>query len=255
MQWTGAALLPSDLELGTVASGRARFAAIDATLTEERTWRALRKSADDFLIRECGLAVRRHAALGLTAAAGESPEAFRARCRVAAEARAADEVGALEGRAAKRRAQMEERLRREKSELARDTAVRDARAQEEKLSWVRTAGEAIISLAGGSRSRGVLGKIGSGVARSATQRRMRAGAEHEVAESEQCIAALEAELQRLDDETAGDRKEVMARARSLADEIEVQELRPQKSTLTIETMGILWAPAALAGRLVSARVG
>jgi hypothetical protein len=108
------------------------------------------------------------------------------------------------------------------------------------------------SLAGGKRSRTARGKIGAGVCRSATQRRMRQGADLEVEDTGAEVAKLEADLRALDAEVEREREAVRARA-AIDDRVETISIAPQRSTMTIEAMGVLWAPADLAGALVSPR--
>ena len=183
------------------------------------------------------VAVLANTELGLSAAPGESREAFRDRCLEVADRADDARQERVRGRFEKRMDTVRRRLEREQDELERDRAQLASRKAEEKLSVV----EGLFSVLLGSRSvRSAAGKATSRFRSAATKRRMTQRAEGSVVESENEIERLAVELDDLADEMQEEIDRIAAESEEAADRLETVEIRPYKTRITVRSVRLVW---------------
>jgi hypothetical protein len=210
------------------------YALPEPSLDKAEFFKASEKSIEEHLYANLVLTLFRNAALKLYSRAGETEDAFRARCLEAAEERADAEAEKLRTRyetklktAEARASQAERRVR----ELEVDTSQR---RQQELISG---AGEVLSMFLGGRRRTRSLSGIASRRSQTRrTQERLRS-AEEKLEEYEQAILDLE-------DELSQELEEIWAKWRDTAEELESFEVGLEKSDIHLEDLILFWAPVA-----------
>ncbi|MGE5234863.1 MAG: ATP-binding protein [Acidobacteriota bacterium] len=185
-----------------------------------------------------------HRGLGLVQGAGEGAEAFRARCQAAAPAGTPKER-ALRDKYEKKLRALDDKLAKERLDLARDEQDLAARDQQEKLTLATGVGETLLSglgaLLGGRRGIGGAVRRGASTARQVSEKqRMKERARAEVDESQQTIAALEAEKQRV----AAELETALAALRQGPDGggEETLRLTPARKDIAVRRVALAWLP-------------
>jgi hypothetical protein len=187
-----------------------------------------------------------HRGLRLVQDAGETAEAFRARCQTAAPAGGPKEL-ALRKKYEDKMRRLDDRLAKERLELSRDEQDLAARETQEKLTLATGVGETLLSglgaLLGGRRSVGGAVRRGASTARQvAEKQRMKARAVAEVQESEQTIATLESERAQLAAEL--DEELAALKQGGGGDGVETVRLTPARKDITVRRVAVAWLPEA-----------
>jgi hypothetical protein len=216
------------------APGEGAFLLPDAPVGETSYWKDLAGALRDHLVRELSITVWRNAELSLYSRVGENEEEFRTRCREAAEDAADADLVKLKDRYAGRidrvRGQISKADRRV-AELEADVA---ARKQQEVVSGV---GDVLGSLLGGKSKSAAIRRAAN--RRSQTQRTSADldTAHHRLAEEQQELADLEAEL-------ADELAEIVGAWEAKAEEIEPVEVGLESSDVEVADLKLVWVPVA-----------
>jgi hypothetical protein len=214
------------------APGEPVYALPEPSLEKAEFFKASEKAIKEHLYASLSLTLFRNPALKLYSRAGETEDAFRARCLEAAEERADTEAEKLRTRyeaklktAEGRVAQAERRVR----ELEVDTSQR---RQQELISG---AGEVLSMFLGGRRRTRSLSGIASRRSQTRrTQERLRS-AEEKLEDYEEAILELE-------DELSEELEEIWAKWRDTAEELESFEVGLEKTDIHLEDLILFWAP-------------
>jgi len=209
----------------------------------------LAKAEEDFA-REAdsrAIEVLAHRALRLVQEDGEDREAFLARCRAAARGTARGEEEKLLARFEQQVRRLEERSARERQKLEEARADLAARERQKQLTVASGVGDALLTglgalLGGRRRSLGTVARRGASAARQAAEKeRLVERARLEVEESEQALAALETERQRLEAELAAARAAQVAEAEeAVARGVEVLRLVPARKDIAVRRLALAW---------------
>ncbi len=189
------------------------------------------KSFSEYLYRAVRLSVWYSPALKLYGKAGETRRDFRVRCEQEARARRDAEAAGARAAIEKKMEQLQEKLRREKRELAADQAELEARKREELLS----VGESALGLLTGRRSSRMLST-------ASRKRRLTQQAEAEVKESEAAIADLEEQLKELAARWEEQVEAINERWAAVLEEIEQVEVAPRRQDVVVDFCGLAWVP-------------
>ncbi len=224
--------LPADSAMDPAPAPNARFALLEAPLTEARTLTALQKDFLDWVYRSSRLKVRANEALGLYATPDVSQAEFMKACAEAArqgrDAALAKATAAID----KQIKTLQDRLAREERELSMDQAELSQRKVEE----IGTAAESVISLLGGRRS------VGRKLSTSLTKRRLTEQAKADVEESIQAIAQYKQQLALLEQQRQQALAEASANWGDVVNDITEISLAPKKTDIFLERFGVAWVP-------------
>jgi hypothetical protein len=197
--------------------------------------KSIGKDLSDWLYYNSRLPIAVHPELGLAQEPGEAERAFKIRLKQAAREQRDAEVDALEDKYADRLDRLEDKLRKKERELASDEADHQARKQEELLG----AGETIVGMFVGRRRRSL--------STVASKRRMTRKAKleleetmDEIADAQEDIAELEAELKEATDE-------IVQRWENALDDVTTQELKPRRTDVDVQMTAVAWLPSWLIG--------
>ncbi|NLS77797.1 MAG: hypothetical protein GXY76_11110 [Chloroflexi bacterium] len=209
----------------------ALFADLPAGLGQARTLTALGKALGDYIYREKALELPWNPKLKLYAQVDESEEAFAGRCKEAAQKQREAQADKIKASYDTKIDRIQDQIKREERELAQDEADHAARKRDEALN----IGESVLNLVMGRRSSRV-------VSSASTKRRLTAQAAADVKESEETIAELTEELAKLKQQMLDDLAALDIETAELIDARESFVIKPRRTDVKIELMGIGWVP-------------
>jgi hypothetical protein len=210
----------------------ARYAALEAPLSDSAALRSLQADFEDWVYREAAIPVKVNEDLGLYAGPGVSEADFRKQCIEAAEDEQEKEVDKLEAAYEKKIKSLQDKLTKEQRELREDEQELARRKQNEYASY----GETLLSWFGGRRR---------SVSSSLSKRDMRARAEEDVEESIEAIKDLEEDLAELHQEMEAELLAIEERWTAVALDISETQLTPYKKDIKTDFFGIAWSPSYL----------
>lgn len=211
----------------------ARFEMLDAPLTDARTMKALEAQFVDWVYRNAAIAVRANEKLKVFAGPDVDDAEFERLCAAAADDQMDAELDRVRDRYEAKMKSIQDKLAREERELAQDQAEYNQRKQEE---WMKHA-ETFF---------GILGKRRRSLSSSLSKRRMTATAKSDIEESEQAIAAFQAQLADLKAEMEAELDEIEAKWAQVAAEASEIKLSPKKTDVRAALFGVAWFPYYLA---------
>jgi hypothetical protein len=225
-----------DRDLRTEPPAGATYRVTDVPLATKAWFRDAEKALVDHLYRSRTTHVLRNPALRLAARAGESAEEFAARCQAAADEGADQAQVKLQQRYEARIAKARTAL-----DTAADRVEQAQAAQQTRRSSeiVEGAGSLLGAVLGGRRSARTMardmGRVLTGRSRSGEAAQRVETARNRVAEREQALADLEADLARdltvIDDEW-----------RAKAAEVETVDVPLEKSDIRVTALSLVWVP-------------
>jgi hypothetical protein len=163
---------------------------------------------------------------------GEDERAFKIRLQQVAREQRDAEVDKLAAKVETKLDSLREKLRREEIELQKDQSAYDARKQQEMLS----AGDSLLSLFGGRK------RITSALGSASQKRQMTERAKQEVQESQETIAQLNQDIADLQAELDQLSQEAATRWNDAMDQIEPYPVRPRKSDVDVQRLAVAWSP-------------
>jgi hypothetical protein len=229
--------------LGGQAPAGARLAPLPAGATA-----SLGAAARDFAgeMDSRAVEVAWHRTLKLAQEAGEPLSMFEERCRQAAPGGAGKDAEVRRRYEDKLR-KLDEKLERERLELADDEREASARSREKTIAVASGIGAAVLGALFGRR--GGLGSLARGGASTAraysTKDRMAERAEADVEESRQTIEQLEAEKQRLSEQM--EQELATLQQTGAGSGIEKLQLTPARKDITVRRVALGWLPGGGAG--------
>lgn len=207
----------------------ARFAAIEAPLSDGKLVRALQSDFGDWMYHNSEVAVRANESLGIFAGPGVSQAEFRRQCAEAARQKRDAEIKKVEDSFSKKLDTIQDRLKREERELSQDEAeLRDRRMEEYGTHF-----ENALSLLSSRRRR---------LSTSLTKRRLTEQAKSDVEESLAAIEEYERQITALQGEQENATQEINTKWGDLANTLTEISVRPYKKDILLEHFGIAWMP-------------
>jgi hypothetical protein len=190
----------------------------------------LRQDLDDHLYATATHEVAYHKGLKLYAETGESASEFAGRVMQAAKEARDAELDAVHARFQKKMDDLSKRLEKEQQEMEADKADYSGRVAEEALTGAST----VASFFGFGRRRTL--------SSMATKRRMTATAKADIAESEQAIARMQAEMTGLEAAYRKEADAVVAGWEAVAGDLDQLKLTPRRSDVDVHLTALAWAP-------------
>ncbi|MCI0519265.1 MAG: DUF87 domain-containing protein [Chloroflexi bacterium] len=231
LRWEEFAAPPFDLAmLESDPYPQASFDAPGAPLTDAKAMLSLQKDYLEWAYRAASVNVRANEALKLYAGPQITAAEFRAQCADAARQGRDAEVRKLEAKTQTRLNALEEKLAREKRELAADERQLSHRKSEETTAHLET----FAGLVGLGRKRSLSSSL--------SRRRMTAQAKAEIEESEQTIETLEKQLAALEAEKAAALEEINHRWGESANQVSEITVAAQRKDVVVELFGAAWSP-------------
>ncbi len=213
--------------------GEARFRVPDAPIGTKSFWTRLARDLRAHLVDRRTVTVYRNRELKLVSRVGETEDAFRARCRSAAEDRADADVAKLVDRYRRRIDAVKDKLRTAERRVRDLTVEVEARRSEELLSG---AGDLLGAILGGRRR-------SSALSRAAARRRQTRQLEQRLASAQERQQDLTADLAELEDELADEIEAIGARWQDAADQVEELTVPLEASDVRVEPPVLVWIPA------------
>ncbi len=228
-EWAISPLDPASFDSGPGPD--AQFAPLEAPLNDAKRLKAIEKDFQDYIYHGAGLKIPSNPALKIFATPGIAEAEFENQCNEAADEVAAVEIRKLEKKYKTKIKRINDRLTKEKRELAEDQADLGSRKVEE----LATLAENVFGLFSGSRS-------SRRISTSLTKRRMTSKAKADVEESEDVIEDFMQELDELRAELAQEVLEIHDRWDLVALEIEETVIAPYKKNIRVDLFGVAWTP-------------
>ncbi|MEM6368543.1 MAG: helicase HerA-like domain-containing protein [Myxococcota bacterium] len=228
----GRSLVLEDGILLTEAPTEGRWCPLPSWCDAPSEMRKLEKRGVDEVYRSESRGMFSNKALKLHGRAEESRDAFDERCRAEIDNRIAEEMVELKARFTKRADRLDDRLQSKTARLAELEGVAKSRQLEEAVN----VGATVLSLFGIGRKKSLS---------TAVSRRRQS------ARASQRVNALEAEIERLEEDAQALEQELEEAIEALRrdeeeklEETVVREVRLEKSDIQVLSFGILWLPTA-----------
>ena len=208
---------------------QARYATLEAPLSDGKTLRGLKTDFIDWIYRKMEVQVRANEALGVFASPESSQAEFRRLCADAAREKRDAEIKKVEASYDKKLDTIENRLMREERELRAD----EAELRERRMEEYGTHAENVLGLLSRRRRR---------LSTSLTKRRLTEQAKADVEESLQAIEEYERQINELEIEQAQALQEVNDKWADIADDMTEIPVRPYKKDILVDLFGVAWMP-------------
>ncbi len=240
INWDNAERLPlhqRDLSRKAERVGKGQgpfFASVPEAANSAREFKSIAKDLSDWLYYNSRLPLTVHKELGLFQKPGETERAFKIRLQQVARERRDAEVDKLEQKYETRIERLQNKLQREKRELAEDEADYEARKRDEMVG----IGESVLGFFMGRRSSRLL-------SRASSKRRMTTKAKLDIEESKEVIADLQKEIAELETELKEAADEIAARWSDALDDLDSDEITPRRTDVDVELSALAWLPSWL----------
>jgi hypothetical protein len=211
-------------------AGAAIYADLPPGLTDSKRMTQLRGELVDMLYNTARLKIPYSPSLDFYGKPDGDISEFRAQAQQLAREGRDKEADALAVKYEKAMDQIEDRIRRKERELSSEKKELADRKREEFF----TKGEAIVGL--------LKGRYAYTLSRTSRSHRMTRQTREELTESEQVIAELEDELDRLKARFEGEVKAITDKWARIAAETQEYTITPYKKDIQIELFGIGWQP-------------
>ncbi|MFM7199662.1 MAG: helicase HerA-like domain-containing protein [Myxococcota bacterium] len=208
---------------------RARYQPLPTWMDEEKELKKLAEHVVEELFRTETTGMFVHRGLKLYGRAGETREAFVARCRQAAEAAAELEMNKVSEKYKKELDRLQDRVERKQAELAEQEGVARSRQLDEAVTF----GTTLLSFFSGRKP---------AISKTMNKRAQTARAGARLSRVEQELADLQEEADALQARLDGALQEAFEKAQALAEQVEEQPVRLEKNDVQLRAFGILWVP-------------
>ncbi len=209
---------------------QARFASLEAPLTDQKLLTALQKDFTDWVYRTSKITVRSNQALGLYATPDVPQADFVKACAEAA--RTARETAMAKATAAidKQIASLNDKLNKEQRELEQDKSELEQRKREELVSGAET----VFSLLGGRSSRRISAAM--------SKHRMTEQSKGDVDESVDAITGYRQQLAQLEQTRQQALDEAGSKWGEAVNAITEIPVLPKKTDIYVNLFGVAWLP-------------
>jgi len=237
LNWDKATELESTLEdLDRQAYPGATFAPLPEAMTKVASYRSWGADFADWAFRTQTVETFKSTALKLTSSPGETEDEFRDRLERTAQTERAEETEKLRKKYASKKSTLEQRVLRAQQAIEREAEQAKGRKMQTAISF----GATVLSVLTGRKklSSGTLGKATTAmrdVGRSLDQHGDVKRAEESLAVLRQKMADLEAEEQEAI-------SALESKLDSNSEDLQVVLMRPRKSDVTVDSLGLVWMP-------------
>jgi hypothetical protein len=210
---------------------QARFASLEAPLSELKLVTAMQKDFLDWAFRSSQVTLQANEALNIYGGPEVSSAEFRQQCAAAARKQRDAEAKKVEDAYEKKIEAIQTKLEREEGELQQDQAELSGRTIEE----VGNVAETLIGLFGKRRS-------SRRISSAMTKRRMTSKASADVKESKEVIAGYKKEIEQLEKEKVQALEEIDQRWGEVASQVSEISVVPLKKDVLLDLFGVAWFP-------------
>jgi hypothetical protein len=225
--WLSGFIEPQTLDLDPVPL--ASFETLEAPFTDGKILRAMKTDFTDWIYHTIDVNIRANETLEIYAGPEISQAEFRRTCARRARDMLEQEKQKLEASYDKKIETIQNRLRREKRELAQDKEEHSQRRMEE----LGTHAENVL---------GVFSKRRRRLSTSLSKRRMTKTAKSRVEESEATIEDYDAQISDLRTEKTRAIETLKEKWVEISDDMEIIPIRPYKKDILVDLFGIAWMP-------------
>jgi hypothetical protein len=230
VRWEDYSASPVDVNhLDSQPDPRARFAALEAPLSDARTIKSLEKDFQDWAYRTSQVTVKANEDLKVYVGPEISQAEFRKMCADAARDERDKELRKVSDSYDRKIESIQNKLGREERELQED----ESELSQRKMEELGTHAENIFSLISGRRRR---------MSTSLTKRRMTAQAKADVEESLDAIDDFKKQIAALEKEKAQELQEVNSRWGEIANRVSEIPVTPYKKDVLVDLFGVAWLP-------------
>jgi hypothetical protein len=222
-----------DRDFLNAAEPNAVFGSVPESANAAKKLSALSGDFADYLFRNSGYSLFSNPALKAFSKPGEDERAFKIRCQQIAREQRDAEVDKLEAKYQTQIDRLQEKLRKEKTELEQDKADHSARKQQEALS----AGDSILGMFLGKRR-----SLGGSLSKASSRRQMTERAKLDIEESEAEIEKLNQEIAEIEQALQEASAEATERWNAAVEQVEQFQVRPRKSDVKVRQMAVAWTP-------------
>ena len=208
---------------------RARFAPLEAPLSDAKILGALQRDFLDWAYRSAQVTVRANERLKVYAGPEVSQAEFRTRCTEAARQAREAELKALEQTYATKLERLEQKISQEERELRED----ESELSQRKLEEFGTHAETLLGLFGGRKRR---------LSSSLSKRRMTSKAKADVEESLEAIEEYTKQKAEIEKELAQAQEEVNHKWSDIVEDVNEIKISPLKKDVLVELFGVAWFP-------------
>ncbi len=226
----------AEADLADASEEEAVFAPLPARAAQGKIYDDFKKSLAETLYRTKTMQLMRSPGTGELSHPGESERDFRIRIGQVLREQRDEEVAKIREKYAAREASLHDQIRR--AELARDAQSRQASTA--KLQTVISFGATILGAFLGRKtvSAGTIGRATT-TARGVTRSMKESG---DVGEAEGRIDVLQQRLDELAAEIKVQTDQIAARLDASTEQFESIDMRPKKSDIEVQYVGLAWAP-------------
>ena len=216
-------------QLGDRPDPQARFASLEAPLSDAKLVTAMEKDFIDWAFRKSSVTVRANEILKVFAGPDESDADFRRRCSEVAQDGRDAELKKVSDTFEKKIDVLMEKVKREERELDQDESELSQRKMEEYSKHA----ENIL---------GMFTRRRTNISSSMSKRRMAEKAAEDVKESRKAIADYQQQIEVLEKEKEAALQEVNQRWGELASQSKDLSVPPAKKDVLIDAFGVAWLP-------------
>ncbi|KAF0107877.1 MAG: hypothetical protein FD146_1508 [Anaerolineaceae bacterium] len=227
--------LPEAGQMDPAPDPQARFAALDAPLSDARLLAALQHDFTDWIYRTSKVTIRANQALGIFATPDVSQTEFMKACTDAAVQAREDEIAKATAAIDRQIKTLQDKISREERELRMDETELSQRKGEE----LATHAENVLGVFGGRKSTRRLSS-------SLTKRRMTEQAKEDVEESIAALNQYDAEMRQLEESRQQALDGAGAKWENAASDVTQVPLLPKKTDIYVQVFGVAWMPVYLA---------
>ena len=207
------------------------FRPIPSQFNTSEKIQAMGRSLPDYLLQTSRLKIYSHKDLGVTQKQGEDERAFAIRLRDAARERRDSEVQKIQDDYESKINKITNKIHILERTLQSNQEEANARKREEYIG----AGETVLGFFIGRRRT-------TGITTASRRRRMTDKAQNEVEETQERLTDLKKDVDELEAELRDAVDKVTHRWESVPDEVASIEIKPTRSDIKIDLLGLAWVP-------------
>ena len=231
---TNTNLVPDDLESTQEQGGS--FGELPAPANQVKNYKKWQKDFVTWIYRNHTLDILKCPALKIISDSGESERDFRLRIQQLTRETRDAKTEVLRKKYASKMARLEDRIRRAEQAVERE----EEQAKQQKFQTAISFGATILSAFLGRKtvSRSSMGKAASTIRGMSRSRKE----SQDIERAGENVEALKQQLADLETEFTQDAEDLAAQLQAQAETLETVTIRPKKSNITVELLGLSWVP-------------
>jgi len=227
-------LVPDDVESTQEEGGC--FGELPAPASQAKNYKKWQKNFVTWVYRNHTLEIWKNLAMKITSNPGESERDLRLRIQQATRETRDEKTEALRKKYAAKMASLQDRIRRAEQAVARE----EEQAKQQKFQTVISLGATVLSAFLGRKavSRSSMGKAATTIRGMSRSRKE----SQDIDRAEENVEALKQKLAELEREFTQETETLAAQLQAQSETLETITIRPKKSNITVELLGLGWVP-------------